>query len=148
MLIPLLHRVSKKGLDSGKDPQEIIKLFFSKHTSRETEEQKIDFMLRVIQYVERQIVLFDGIEDAAFADIQRDLSPINDEYNIDSFWPISSTEIRLHNGGSIGVYSFMYFDPKTKSGAMDFCNLPDCNFREIRNAVYKYKRNLFKKTKK
>ncbi|MEN8122393.1 MAG: phosphoenolpyruvate carboxylase [Bacteroidota bacterium] len=72
MLIPLLHRVCKKGLDSGKDPQEIIELFFSKHTSRETEEKQIDFMFQVIQYVERQIVLFDSVEDAAFADIQRD----------------------------------------------------------------------------
>ncbi|RLC53727.1 MAG: phosphoenolpyruvate carboxylase, partial [Candidatus Cloacimonadota bacterium] len=57
---------------SGKDPKEIIDFFFSKHTSRESEEQKIDFMLRVIQYVERQIVLFDSVEDAAFSDIQRD----------------------------------------------------------------------------
>ena len=72
MLIPLLHRVCKKGLAAGNDPQEIIELFFSKHTSRETEEQKIDFMLRVIQYVERQIVLFDSVEDAAFKQIQRD----------------------------------------------------------------------------
>lgn len=72
MLIPLLHRVCKKGLDSGKDPQEIIELFFSKHTSRESEEQKIDFMFRVIQYVERQIVLFDSVEDAAFKQVQRD----------------------------------------------------------------------------
>ncbi len=72
MLIPLLHRVCKKGLDAGKDPEEIIELFFTKHTSRESEEHKIDFMLRTIQYVERQIVLFDSVEDAAFSDIQRD----------------------------------------------------------------------------
>ncbi len=35
-------------------------------TDIKSEEEKIDFMFRVIQYVERQIVLYDSVEDAAF----------------------------------------------------------------------------------
>ena len=31
-----------------------------------SEKEKIDLMFRFIQYIERQIVLFDAIEDAAF----------------------------------------------------------------------------------
>jgi phosphoenolpyruvate carboxylase len=31
-----------------------------------TEKEKIDFMFHVIQYVERQVVLYDSAEDAAF----------------------------------------------------------------------------------
>ncbi|RZJ25541.1 MAG: phosphoenolpyruvate carboxylase, partial [Flavobacterium sp.] len=35
--------------------------------SNSSESQKIDLMFRFIQYIERQVVLFDAIEDAAFA---------------------------------------------------------------------------------
>ena len=71
MLIPLMHHVCEKGLNEGKDPQEILDSFFSMHTGIRTEAEKIDFMFRVIQYVERQIVLFDSVEDAAFNDIEK-----------------------------------------------------------------------------
>jgi phosphoenolpyruvate carboxylase len=71
MLIPLMHHVCEQGLNDGKDPQEILDSFFSMHTDIKTEAGKIDFMFRVIQYVERQIVLFDSVEDAAFNDIEK-----------------------------------------------------------------------------
>lgn len=71
MLIPLMHHVCKQGLEAGKDPQEILDSFFSMHTAIKSENEKIDFMFRVIQYVERQIVLFDSVEDAAFNDIEK-----------------------------------------------------------------------------
>jgi len=71
MLIPLLHHVSKSGLESGSDPQEILDSFFRLNTGITSEEEKIDFMFRVIQYVERQIVLFDSVEDAAFPGIRK-----------------------------------------------------------------------------
>lgn len=69
MLIPLMYNVCKQGLASGKDPMEILDTFFSMHTGIGSEAEKIDFMFRVIQYVERQVVLFDSVEDAAFTDI-------------------------------------------------------------------------------
>jgi len=71
MLLPLMHHVCKDGLESGKDPLEILDNFFSTNTAIKTEEEKIDFMFRVIQYVERQIVLFDSVEDAAFPDLDK-----------------------------------------------------------------------------
>jgi phosphoenolpyruvate carboxylase len=70
MLIPLLHNVCKQGLASGKDPQESLDMFFNIHTSIKSEKEKIDFMFRVIQYVERQVVLYDSVEDAAFTQLQ------------------------------------------------------------------------------
>jgi phosphoenolpyruvate carboxylase len=66
ILIPLLHHACKHGLDSGKEPLEILDSFFSVHADIKTEKEKIDFMFRVIQYVERQVVLYDSVEDAAF----------------------------------------------------------------------------------
>lgn len=70
ILIPILCNVCKAGLENGKDPIEIIDSFFNIHTNLESEQEKIDFMFRVIQYVERQVVLFDSVEDAAFAALQ------------------------------------------------------------------------------
>ncbi len=70
ILIPLLHQVCKSGFEAGKEPQEILDSFFATHTGIKSEEEKIDFMFRIIQYVERQIVLYDSVEDAAFPKIQ------------------------------------------------------------------------------
>jgi phosphoenolpyruvate carboxylase len=71
MLLPLLHHVCEHGLESGNEPQQILDGFFNIHTELRTEDEKIDFMFRVIQYVERQIVLFDSVEDAAFNDLEK-----------------------------------------------------------------------------
>ncbi len=65
-LIPLLQMDCQKGLGQQKDPKIIIKEFFDKHTEFQKEEEKFDFLFRVIQYVERQVVLFDAVEDASF----------------------------------------------------------------------------------
>ena len=66
MLIPLLNHECRKGLESGKEPIDILDSFFKAHADLVSEEEKIDFMFKVIQYVERQIVLYDSVEDAAF----------------------------------------------------------------------------------
>ena len=66
MLIPLLHDACKQGLESGVDPYNILESFFQRKTNIDSETDKIDFMFRVIQYVERQVVLYDSVEDAAF----------------------------------------------------------------------------------
>lgn len=71
MLLPLMHHICQQGLASGNDPMQILDSFFSANTGIKTEEEKIDFMFRVIQYVERQIVLFDSVEDAAFNDLEK-----------------------------------------------------------------------------
>ncbi len=69
MLIPLMQSVFKRELDSGRDPLTIMDSFFDIHANLKSEEEKIDFMFRVIQYIERQVVLYDSIEDAAFPEI-------------------------------------------------------------------------------
>jgi hypothetical protein len=63
-LIPILQQEGKNGFDSGKEPIDILDSFFKIHTNVTSETQKIDFMFKLIQYVERQIVLFDSGEEA------------------------------------------------------------------------------------
>ncbi len=66
MLIPLLHHRCEKGLQSGQNPQQILDHFFGTFANIDSEQDKIDFMFKIIQYVERQVVLYDSVEDAAF----------------------------------------------------------------------------------
>ncbi|MCB9283192.1 MAG: phosphoenolpyruvate carboxylase [Lewinellaceae bacterium] len=70
-LIPLLQEACEKGFESGKDPAAIIDQFFAKHKPDFTEREQIDFLFKVIQYVERQVVLIDALEDAAYDKIHR-----------------------------------------------------------------------------
>lgn len=69
MLLPFLYEESKAGYQQGKSPEEIVEEFFIKHTGLQTEEQKTELLFKIIQYIERQVVLFDSIEDAAFSQL-------------------------------------------------------------------------------
>ncbi|KRO79240.1 MAG: hypothetical protein ABR91_06355, partial [Polaribacter sp. BACL8 MAG-120531-bin13] len=77
MLIPLLLDQSKKGLGAGKNPQQILEAFFKDYAGLTTEESQIDFMFRIIQYVERQVVLYDSVEDAAFPKLHQHSSSLS-----------------------------------------------------------------------
>ncbi|GAB7257886.1 phosphoenolpyruvate carboxylase [uncultured Polaribacter sp.] len=66
VLLPLFNELCKKGFQEGKNPTEIVDAFFSKYQENPSEKEKTDLLFRFIQYIERQVVLFDAIEDAAF----------------------------------------------------------------------------------
>ena len=66
VLMPLLNNECRKGFEKGRTPVEILDRFFAKYQEDATEQDKIDLMFKFIQYIERQVVLFDAIEDAAF----------------------------------------------------------------------------------
>ena len=66
VLLPLFSEVCDAGFKKNWAPKQIVDFFSDKYLDNASEEMKIDLMFRFIQYVERQIVLFDAIEDAAF----------------------------------------------------------------------------------
>ena len=68
-LLPLFTEVCNAGYKNKKDPKSIVDTFFNKYCDNYTEKEKIGLLFRFIQYVERQVVLFDAIEDAAFSEI-------------------------------------------------------------------------------
>ncbi|KPM31826.1 Phosphoenolpyruvate carboxylase [Croceitalea dokdonensis DOKDO 023] len=70
-LVRLLFDQCGKGLKKGKNPQDILDNFFTHFTDIKTERERLDFMFRIIQYVERQVVLYDSVEDAAFPKLQQ-----------------------------------------------------------------------------
>lgn len=67
VLLPLFAEVCEKGFKNQETPIQIVDFFFNKYTDRKSELNRIDLFFRFIQYIERQIVLFDAIEDAAFS---------------------------------------------------------------------------------
>jgi phosphoenolpyruvate carboxylase len=72
MLLPFLYEESKEGYEVGKTPEDILDSFFTNHTHLKLEEEKLDLLFKIIQYIERQVVLFDSIEDAAFPQLHSD----------------------------------------------------------------------------
>lgn len=68
-LLPFLGKACERGYASGKSPREIIDGFFEEMMPGENEKRRFDFLFEMIQYVERQVVLFDSIEDAAYEKI-------------------------------------------------------------------------------
>ena len=66
VLLPLFHETCKKGFAKGDNPTTIVEEFFRKYQARRDKQSQINLLFRFIQYIERQVVLFDAIEDAAF----------------------------------------------------------------------------------
>ena len=66
VLLPLFHETCEKGFNAGQNPTSIVDTFFSKYQARRSQKSQIKLLFKFIQYIERQVVLFDAIEDAAF----------------------------------------------------------------------------------
>ncbi len=66
VLLPLFHETCKKGFAQGDNPTTIVETFFKKYQDRRSKESQTSLLFRFIQYIERQVVLFDAIEDASF----------------------------------------------------------------------------------
>ncbi len=69
ILLSLFVNICEEGYKKKQSPSEIIHEFFVKHTSFSTEPDQVDLLFRFTQFVERQVVLFDALEDAAFAHV-------------------------------------------------------------------------------
>ncbi|ULQ58142.1 phosphoenolpyruvate carboxylase [Flavihumibacter rivuli] len=69
ILLSLFLNVCEEGYKKRKSPAQIVDEFFAMNTSYKTEQEKTDLMFRFVQYVERQVVLFDALEDAAFSKV-------------------------------------------------------------------------------
>jgi len=92
MLLPFLQEESKKGYEDGKSPVEVLEFFFESHTGLKTEKERIDLLFRIIQYVERQVVLFDSIEDSAFSELNDNTDP----GTVRNLYEVASQQGKLH----------------------------------------------------
>jgi phosphoenolpyruvate carboxylase len=65
-LLPILLQSCIDGYQTGKTPKGIIEDFFNRQAQVSNEAEQVDRLFKFVQYIERQVVLFDAIEDAAF----------------------------------------------------------------------------------
>ena len=73
VLLPLFDRICTRGYDKHYNPEKIVNYFFDKYQRDVSEEERYDLLFRFIQYIERQVVLFDAIEDAGFSYVNNDM---------------------------------------------------------------------------
>ena len=68
-LLPIFTEHCKLGYIKKLDPKKIVQDFFSKYCDGYSKDEEISLIFRFIQYIERQVVLFDAIEDASFTQV-------------------------------------------------------------------------------
>ncbi len=69
-LLPLFSKTCEEGLLQNQDAASIINRFFNEFLPDETSENRFNYLFQFIQYIERQVVLFDSIEDASYEQIK------------------------------------------------------------------------------
>ncbi len=68
-LLPFLQQYCESGFEEGKSATEILNQFFQDFAPGSNQIEQFDMLFNFIQYVERQVALFDSIEDSAFEQI-------------------------------------------------------------------------------
>jgi phosphoenolpyruvate carboxylase len=71
ILLPFFTSHCEKGATNQQSPKEIIESFFKKYVPDIDHQEQLNRLFRFIQYIERQVVLFDAIEDSSFSKIGR-----------------------------------------------------------------------------
>jgi len=71
ILLPFFSSHCDKGAIKEESPTEIIESLFKKYVPGIDHSEQLNRMFRFIQYIERQVVLFDAIEDSSFSKIGR-----------------------------------------------------------------------------
>jgi phosphoenolpyruvate carboxylase len=71
ILLPFFSSHCEKEVTKEVSPTAIIESFFKKYVPDIDHQEQINRMFRFIQYIERQVVLFDAIEDSSFSKIGR-----------------------------------------------------------------------------
>src|ERR1700744_5254409 len=66
ILLPFFSSHCEKAAVAQLSPTEIIESFFQKYVPDIDHVEQINRMFRFLQYIERQVVLFDAIEDSSF----------------------------------------------------------------------------------
>ena len=91
IFIPVLNEYCLNRLAEGHSPKEIIEQFFDEYKDGENEQEQMDFLFKVIQYIERQVVLVDALEDAAYSNLN----------NLGGKGSLSEFMIRMERAGNL-----------------------------------------------
>ena len=73
ILLSLFLNYCEECFKKRLSPEQVVEQFFEKYTFLKEHKEQMDLLFRFVQYAERQVVLFDAVEDAAFEEVN-DLS--------------------------------------------------------------------------
>jgi phosphoenolpyruvate carboxylase len=71
MLLPFFTSHCEEATKEQHTPEGVIESFFDKYEQYVQASDRLDLLFRFIRYIERQVVLFDAIEDSAFLKTSR-----------------------------------------------------------------------------
>ena len=71
ILLPFFAKHCEEGVKKNLSPEIIIDSFFGQYEQYVHMEDRIDLLFRIVQYIERQVVLFDAVEDSSFESVGR-----------------------------------------------------------------------------
>ena len=69
IMLPLFTEYCRSELEKGTHPSDIVHSFFEERMGNSDRDERIATLFRFMQIVERQVVLFDALEDAAFPEV-------------------------------------------------------------------------------
>ena len=90
-LLPFFSTHCEKGVKEHLAPENIIDSFFGQYEQYIQEEDRIDLLFRFVQYIERQVVLFDAIEDSSFQSVGKS----DEAAGLDSLFKLAKNDEKL-----------------------------------------------------
>ncbi|MFW6250882.1 MAG: phosphoenolpyruvate carboxylase [Alkalispirochaetaceae bacterium] len=69
IMLPLFAQYCRDRLEEGAHPSDIVHTFFEQRMGSSDRDERVATLFRFMQIVERQVVLFDALEDAAFREV-------------------------------------------------------------------------------
>lgn len=90
-LLPFFTRHCEDGVEQHLSPEIIIDSFFGQYEQYVNAEDRIDLLFRIVQYIERQVVLFDAIEDSAFHAVGRS----DENVGLDALFSLARNDNKL-----------------------------------------------------
>jgi len=70
-MLPVFATYCKEELAVGREPAQIVKKFIDERLPGLSKKERLDYLFRFMQLAERQIVMFDALEDAAFSHVHQ-----------------------------------------------------------------------------
>ena len=83
-LLALFAHHCDTGFKAGKSPQELVESFWNEYVAEADSEARHKLLRYFIQYIERQVVLFDSVEDSLFEQTHEMNGPGSMKYLINS----------------------------------------------------------------
>lgn len=90
-LLPFFAAHCENGVEQHLAPEHIIDSFFGQYEQYVQESDRIDLLFRIVQYIERQVVLFDAVEDSSF----QALGKTDETAGLDSLFKLAQTDQKL-----------------------------------------------------